>query len=321
MNMKRPLELILCAAIVGGWPLLAVAAPQLRSPIIVEGPNLTLGHIFEDAGSAADVRVGPSPEPGERTVIRPGHLARFAKQHGLSWTPGPAVNTVVILRSSTRLAADDVAVALRQALRDAGARGHFDVELRTRNLNVALPLDSTFELDIERLSYDEESGRFTASLRVAGDGFATKEVALDGTAHSVVEVPVTTRSISKGEVIGETDIAWVEIRGSQVGRRTVTELDQLVGQEAKRQIRPDKPIRVNDVWAQRLVRKGSLVNIIVETRYMVLQTSGQAAEDGALGDVVRVMNLKSRRTVQGIVSADGEIKIPHNGAFQSSAAN
>ncbi len=321
MNVKRPLQLILCAAIVAGWPMLAAAAPQLRSPIIVEGPNLTLGHIFEDAGSAADVRVGPSPEPGERTVIRPGHLARFAKQHGLSWTPGPAVNAVVIRRSSTRLAAQDVEATLRQALRDAGARGHFDVELRTRNLDVALPLDSAFELDVERLSYDQESGRFTASLRVAGEDFATKEIALDGTAHSVLEVPVTTRSIAKGEIIDETDVAWVEIRGRDVGRQTATELAQIVGQEAKRRIRSDTPVRVIDVWAPRLVRKGSLVNIIVETRYMVLQTSGQAAEDGALGDVVRVMNLKSRRTLQGIVSANGEISIPHNGAYQSTAAN
>lgn len=321
MNMKRSLFLFVCATLVAGWPLFASAAPQLRSPIVVEGPNLTLGDIFEDAGGAANVRVGPSPQPGERTVIRPGTLARFAKQHGLAWTPGPAVTTVVVRRSSTTLAEDDVRIVLRQALRDQGIRGQFDVDLRTRGFDVALPADSLFDLEVDRLSYDSSSGRFTALLRVSGEDFATQEIALDGTAHSIVEIPVTTRGVAKGEIISESDVAWVEIRADGIRRQTATDLDQIVGQEAKRQIRPDTPIRVGDVWAPRLVRKGDLVTLSVHTRFMLLQTNGQALEDGALNEVVRILNLKSKKTVQGVVSGEGEIRIPHNTANQLIATN
>jgi flagellar basal body P-ring formation protein FlgA len=321
MKTKPTFLTILCAAFVVGWPLLAGAAPQLRSSILVEGPDLVLGHIFEGAGDASGVRVGPSPEPGERIVMRPGNLARFAKRHGLIWTPGPAVNSVVVRRASTNLAPEDVEILLRQELRAAGAPGRLDLELRRQNFRVALPLDSSFDLTIERMSYDEETGRFSAQLRVTGPEFAPKNVVLDGTAHSVIEIPVATRTIAKGSVIAEDDIAWTDMRVGSIRRQTATELDQVVGKEAKRQIRPDTPIRFNDLWAPRLVRKGSLVTLTVHTRYMLLQTNGQAVEDGARGEVVRILNLKSRKTVQGIVTGDGEVRVPFSGPSQLAATN
>jgi flagella basal body P-ring formation protein FlgA len=186
---------------------------------------------------------------------------------------------------------------------------------------VALPLDSSFDLTIERISYDRETGRFSAQLSVAGPEFAPKTVSLTGTAHSVVEIPVATRTIAKGGVIAEDDIAWIDMRVGNIRRQTATELDQVVGKEAKRQIRPDTPIRFNDLWAPRLVRKGGLVTLTVQTRYMLLQTNGQAVEDGARGDVVRILNLKSRKTVQGIVTGNGEVNIPLNGLSQLAATN
>jgi len=321
MKFNNPLLTIICAASLVGWPLLASAAPQLRSAITVEGPDLTLGHIFEDAGEAASVRVGPAPEPGERTVIRPGNLARFAKRHGLSWTPGPAVNSVVVRRASTTLAESDLEYLLRQELRAAGATGRLEVEMRRQNLRIAVPLDGRFDLTIERLSYDRETGRFNAQLRVTGPEFSPKNAVIDGIAHSVAEIPVTTRTIPKGGVIAEDDITWIEVRAGNIRRQTATELDQILGQEAKRQIRPDSPIRFNDLRSPRLVRKGSLVTLTVQTRYMLLQTNGQAVEDGALGDVVRILNLKSRKTVRGIVQGDSEVVIPLNAASQFAATN
>jgi flagella basal body P-ring formation protein FlgA len=171
------------------------------------------------------------------------------------------------------------------------------------------------------MSFDRESGRFSAQMRVSGPEFSPKNVVLDGTAHSIVEIPVTTRKIAKGSVIGEGDVAWVDIRTGNIRRQTATELDQVVGKEAKRQIRPDTPIRFNDLWEPRLVRKGSLVTLSVQTRYMLLQTNGQAVENGARGDVVRILNLKSRKTVQGIVVGDNEVNIPLNGTSQLAATN
>jgi flagella basal body P-ring formation protein FlgA len=316
MNMFRPFTTTLIAAIAAGWSVAAIAAPQLRTPIVVEGPELTLGHIFEDAGDAESVRVGPSPQPGERTVLRPSQLARFAKQHGLDWTPGPAVNVVVVRRASTSLAFEDVEFVLRQELQHEGLEGRFDLDVRNRAFNVALPVDSPYDLTVSNLSFDRASGRFTALLKVFGPEFAAQESVIDGTAHALVEIPVLTRNIAKGEVVGDADVIWNEVRESDVRLATVRDLEGLVGQEAKRLLRANAPIRSNDVWPPRLVRKGDLVTLTVQTKYMLLQTNGQAVEDGARGEVVRVVNLKSRKTVQGIVSGDGEIVIPFSNASQ-----
>lgn len=319
MTVSRSLTLSIVAVLATLWSAASMAAPQLRTPIVVEGPELTLGHIFSGAGDAASVRVGPSPQPGERTILRPNVLARFARDHGLEWSPGPAVNVVVVRRASTTLDPQDVEVALRQELKNTGLTGRFELDLRGRAYNVALPVGSRFDLAIERLAYDRDSGRFNATMRIWGPEFAAREVSVDGTAYPLVEVPVLIRNVRKGEVVGEGDVTWQEVRESDIRHSTVRDLDALVGQEAKRRLRADAPVRHNDVWAPRLVRKGELVTITVQTRYMLLQTSGQAAEDGARGEVIRVVNLKSRKTVQGVVSGDGAVDIPFNSASQLAA--
>ena len=321
MKQKNFFLSILCATFIVGWPLLSDAAPQLRSSIIVEGPDLMLGHIFDDAGVVSDVRVGPSPEPGERIVIRPGSLARFAKKNGLIWTPGPTVNSVVVRRASTNLAPEDVEIILRQELRAAGAPGRLDLELRRNNLRIALPLESSFDLTIDHMTYDEGTGRFSALLLVTGPEFAPKDIIIDGTAHSVIEIPVANRTLVKGSIIAEDDITWTDVRVANIRQQTATELDQVVGKETKRQIRADSPILFRDIWAPRLVRKGSIVTLTVHTRDMLLQTNGQAMEDGARGETVRILNLKSRKTVQGVVTGNGEVKILFNSLSQLAATN
>ncbi len=316
MNVTRSLSLLLLAASCALWSAAASAAPQLRNPIVVEGPELTLGHIFEGAGEASGVRVGPSPQPGDRTILRPAQLARFAREHGIDWRPGPAVNVVVVRRASTALTHDDVAFALRQELERSGLDGRFELDLRNRSFNISLPVDSPFDLAIENLSYDRDSGRFNGLVRVWGPEFATQEATIDGTAQALVEIPMLTRIVRKGDVVGEADVIWAEMRESDIRYATIRDFDQIVGKEAKRMLRADAPIRTNDVWSPRLVRKGDLVTITVQTKFMLLQTNGQAVEDGAMGDVVRVTNLKSRKTVQGVVSGDGEIEIPFAGISQ-----
>jgi len=319
MTVTRILKPLLIAATAAVWAAAAHAAPQLRNPIVVEGPDLTLGHIFEDAGDAATVRVGPAPQPGDRTILRPGQLARFARQHGVDWSPGPAVNVVVVRRASTALTHDDVAYALRQELRAEGLDGRYELDLRNRTFNVSLPVDSPFDLSINNLNYDRDSGRFNAVVRVWGPEFAAQEATIDGTARALIEIPVVTRNVRKGEVVDEADVIWTEVRESDLRYSTVRDIEALAGKEAKRMIRANTAVRSTDVWAPRLVRKGDLVTITVQTRLMVLQTNGQAVEDGALGDVVRVTNLKSRKTVQGVVSGDGEVDIPFASTSQLAA--
>ena len=68
-------------------------------------------------------------------------------------------------------------------------------------------------------------------------------------------------------------------------------------------------MRARDVSAPRLVTRGSLVTIKVETPYMMVTAQGRALQDGAMGDTVRVTNTQSNRTIEGIVASAGVVRI------------
>jgi len=62
-----------------------------------------------------------------------------------------------------------------------------------------------------------------------------------------------------------------------------------------------------DVGPPHLVRRGHPVELIYVRPGLRISALGVAQEDGALGDLVRVMNAESRRQLQGVVSGPGEV--------------
>jgi flagella basal body P-ring formation protein FlgA len=60
-----------------------------------------------------------------------------------------------------------------------------------------------------------------------------------------------------------------------------------------------------------------MVTIIYEVPGIGLSARGKAIESGAEGDVVNVLNLQSKRTVQGTVTGPGRVTI--SGILQASA--
>ncbi|MBB34588.1 MAG: flagella basal body P-ring formation protein FlgA [Hirschia sp.] len=53
------------------------------APAIVSGPWITLGDVAQASGPLADVRVAPSPAPGETLALDPAYVARIARANGV----------------------------------------------------------------------------------------------------------------------------------------------------------------------------------------------------------------------------------------------
>jgi len=56
-----------------------------------------------------------------------------------------------------------------------------------------------------------------------------------------------------------------------------------------------------------LVQRNDIVTIFYETPGLTLTLRGQAQDAGALGDTIGVMNMQSKRLVQGVVSGPGRV--------------
>ena len=68
-------------------------------------------------------------------------------------------------------------------------------------------------------------------------------------------------------------------------------------------------IRRTDVKPIELIHKGDLVTMIFRTSFMTLTLRGQALENGALKDTIRVKNLSSGKTVVGSITQSGIVSV------------
>ena len=68
-------------------------------------------------------------------------------------------------------------------------------------------------------------------------------------------------------------------------------------------------LRLADVQARTVVKKGELVTILVEHGALRLTAQGKVSEDGALGAPVRVSNSRSGKMLDAVVAGPGLVKI------------
>ena len=77
----------------------------------------------------------------------------------------------------------------------------------------------------------------------------------------------------------------------------------------RRVIFEDKPIKIEDIEAPRIVKRGENVTMVFKEGPLVLTAQGKALEFGAKGDAIRVTNLTSSRTVEAIVTGEKEVSV------------
>lgn len=153
--------------------------------------------------------------------------------------------------------------------------------------------------------YDAETGRFRADF-TAEDG---SRRSVHGKAEALVAVPVLARDLAIGDVIRAEDIAFRDMAASRVQRSFVTDAAALEGMAARRAMRSGDAVRLGDVQRPLIVKKGDLVTIIFETDGIMLTARGRAMANGALGDVIQVVNVQSHRTIDASVTGTGRVAV------------
>ncbi|MEM7519464.1 MAG: flagellar basal body P-ring formation chaperone FlgA [Pseudomonadota bacterium] len=128
-------------------------------------------------------------------------------------------------------------------------------------------------------------------------------VALPATLAADSVVP--TRTIRANTIISETDVTLRAMQNAK-GFAAITDV---VGQEARVVLYPGRVIQVDDVGPPALVSRNQVVRLAFSAGGLQIITEGRALERGAVGDLVRIMNLSSRTTVIGQVLANGTIKV------------
>lgn len=70
----------------------------LRARVEAQGAAITLGDVFEGAGSVASRAIAPAPAPGQVSTLSVALLAAASSAAGLEWTPPVGVSEVRVVR-------------------------------------------------------------------------------------------------------------------------------------------------------------------------------------------------------------------------------
>jgi flagella basal body P-ring formation protein FlgA len=119
------------------------------------------------------------------------------------------------------------------------------------------------------------------------------------------ETLVATRLIRAMTIIGPEDVA----PGPSAVVGAAHDPAQVVGLEARVAIYPGRPVRLSELGQAAAIERNDVIQMVYRRGALRIVTEGRALARGAIDDVVPVMNLTSRQTVQGVILSPGLIEV------------
>jgi flagella basal body P-ring formation protein FlgA len=111
----------------------------------------------------------------------------------------------------------------------------------------------------------------------------------------LAEVWVPTRRVDAGEVLLPMDFESLEVDMTRNAKAVVADPELFSRYELARAVYPGRPIAWGDLAPRAMVRKGELVDVVVREGALSISMKAMATRAGALGDIVAVRNLESKR--------------------------
>jgi flagellar basal body P-ring formation protein FlgA len=115
------------------------------------------------------------------------------------------------------------------------------------------------------------------------------------------DIVVATRTIRPQTVIAPEDLVMRDLAVPGA----VTDPDLLIGMEARVALYANRPIQPGDVGFPATVDRNQLITLIFQNGALSISTGGRALDRAGPGDVIQVMNLTSRTTVNARIGTDG----------------
>jgi len=281
------------------------AGPTLKRETTVVGEIVRIGDLVENAGAVAAVPIFRAPDLGQTGSVPAARVLDAVRPHHIIWLNTRGLDEVLVTRASRAITGKEIEARLLRALGgQPGLTGLKDPAASFDNDVRPIYIEPNAELSVARLAYDPRTRRFDVAFDLPTSTGRRAAMRVTGTLVETVEAAVPVRAIAAGDLLKASDVV--------VERRPKTEaaaVEDVVGHAAKRALKVGEVIRAADVTKPELVGRNETVLISFEAPGMVLSIRGKALEPGALGDVVSVLNVQSKRTIHATVSGPGRVTV------------
>jgi flagellar basal body P-ring formation protein FlgA len=309
------LTLMLVAAVAAAQE----ATVEVRGEVTVSGPALTLGDVAAvetaDAALAAalrDIRLGVSPMPGnwrelDREMIR-AQLRRSGYSSSRVQLLCPAL--VKIYRNSQTVSQAEI----EQHLRDYIAAGapwspdEMQVTEVSRIGDTVLPAGA-LSIEIQPRGGASWLGATPFVIDLTVDGQVARQLVMQARISVFRLAAVMTNAVPARRVIGPGDVELRRVDIAAASGTAFESLDRVIGMEAVTYLQPGQIVTVRNVAPPVLVKRGQAIALEARSNQFVIRTVGLAQQDGRRGEVIRVVNPASKKTVEARVTGEGTAEV------------
>jgi flagella basal body P-ring formation protein FlgA len=308
--MKTALSFLLLALTLTPATAQVTGSARLKAQATVSGDIVRIGDLVENAGVAANTPIFRAPDLGQTGAVPVRTVLDAVRPYGLMAVDVRGLSEVAVTRASRMISADDIEARIVRALTARHNLGKadnlkimFDRDVRPIQLDTAV----VPELSLARLNYEASSRRFDIVFELASGSHGSWRYT--GSAVETIDAAVPTRALARGEIIKASDIAIERRPKSEFMSEPPAQPAEIEGRAARRAVRAGQPLRSADLMKAELVQRNDTVTLHYEVPGIVLSMRGKALDSGAEGDSVSVLNIQSKRTIQGVVTAPGHVTV------------
>lgn len=286
----------------------ASAAPSLRGDVTVNAAIVTVGDMFDDAGSLAEMALFRAPAPGTTGIVGLDDVRRAALSIGLTSFENVGYTRVRVARASSLV---DATLLGGLVSADLMTRGYIatgeQAEPRFDLADIAINAEAVDQpARLLSLRYLPESGTFAARFDIAG---IDQPIDLNGVVDLMVPALKLVTGKPAGTILTPADLETALVPKRLADAGDFADLEALVGQQLKHQSGAGMMLKLSDVMPPTVVARNALVTVIVNAGPMTLTVLGQALGNAAAGEPVDVLNTVTKKVLHGIARADGSVEI------------
>lgn len=112
-------------------------------------------------------------------------------------------------------------------------------------------------------------------------------------------------TLLRGHIIKASDIG---ISGEDLASQR--DIEQIyIGQQMRRTIYAGAKLNPSHVDKPTLVKRNTRINMVYRIGRLEMTASGRALDEGGAGDIISVMNLDSKRRVEGLILTNGSVEV------------
>jgi flagella basal body P-ring formation protein FlgA len=278
----------------------------------VSNRGIFFSDVADNVGNAGTIRIGDAPQFGRSIVLLRSQVAEMVHHYvpEIALTNWSGAARIRISRKTQPLGEAMLKELLTSTLQREVVRDRGDLEVRLMRPWSTIPVpDEPLSIRVLELPNAGVTPNFIVrfEIQASAQSIGTWQVPLQ--ARVFHDIWVARTAIPRGQLLQAND--WV------AEKRDILLLRDAVGgvrmnddsYELTENISAGAPLLSRYIKARAVVRRGKLIEAVLQDGQLVISVKAEALEDGVMGQTIRVRNIASRREFRGKVENEQTIVV------------